>query len=260
MEAIPKEITAALLAVSRSTGYVQKDGYNGFGKYKYATEAAICAQTRGALAEAGLQIVPEIEALETGSRENKQGAPIQWAKIRMLYHVCHAESGRSASFAWAGYAEDSGDKAEWKAITGAKKYFLANLFLLVTGDDPESEPPAPRDERRNGNGQERNGNDPERNGAVPKPVSGSVELKINGRRVSPELTAKFWRFVDEMPGIARPDGLAVLRETGGEARPTFERLREMSARSVGWDFRRPLTKENDMEIMRLGKVPEGVAA
>ena len=36
---------------------------------------------------------------------------------------------------------DKGDKAGYKAYTGALKYFLANTFMVATGDDPEKESP-----------------------------------------------------------------------------------------------------------------------
>jgi len=39
----------------------------------------------------------------------------------------------------AGEGLDAGDKAPYKAMTGALKYALLQSFLLATGDDPEEE-------------------------------------------------------------------------------------------------------------------------
>ena len=39
---------------------------------------------------------------------------------------------------------DKGDKAGYKAYTGALKYYLANTFMVATGDDPEEESPSNR--------------------------------------------------------------------------------------------------------------------
>jgi hypothetical protein len=39
----------------------------------------------------------------------------------------------------AGQGLDVGDKAPYKAMTGALKYALLQSFLLATGDDPEDE-------------------------------------------------------------------------------------------------------------------------
>src|SRR5574340_328981 len=46
-----------------------------------------------------------------------------------------------------GEGQDRGDKATYKAMTGATKYALLKLFLIPTGDDPEKdedEQPTPR--------------------------------------------------------------------------------------------------------------------
>ena len=51
----------------------------------------------------------------------------------------------------AGQGLDSGDKAPYKAMTGALKYALLQSFLLATGDDPEEE----RINHTSGNGSER---------------------------------------------------------------------------------------------------------
>ena len=40
----------------------------------------------------------------------------------------------------AGEGLDTGDKAPYKAMTGALKYALLQSFLLATGDNPENEP------------------------------------------------------------------------------------------------------------------------
>src|SRR5699024_6730814 len=43
--------------------------------------------------------------------------------------------------------QDAGDKAVYKAITGATKYALMKVFMIPTGDDPEQDYEA--DERNN---------------------------------------------------------------------------------------------------------------
>ena len=40
-----------------------------------------------------------------------------------------------------GEGMDKGDKAGYKAYTGALKYFLADTFMVATGDDPEKDSP-----------------------------------------------------------------------------------------------------------------------
>jgi hypothetical protein len=49
------------------------------------------------------------------------------------------DSGEEIVAKVAGQGLDSGDKAPYKAMTGALKYALLQSFLLATGDDPEDE-------------------------------------------------------------------------------------------------------------------------
>ena len=50
-------------------------------------------------------------------------------------------SGLRARPSGPGEAIDKGDKAGYKAFTGALKYYLANTFMVATGDDPEKDSP-----------------------------------------------------------------------------------------------------------------------
>jgi hypothetical protein len=50
-----------------------------------------------------------------------------------------ARSGEELTVRVAGEGADQGDKAPYKAMTGALKYALLQSFLLATGDDPEDE-------------------------------------------------------------------------------------------------------------------------
>ncbi len=49
------------------------------------------------------------------------------------------DSGEEIVAKVAGQGLDAGDKAPYKAMTGALKYALLQSFLLATGDDPEDE-------------------------------------------------------------------------------------------------------------------------
>ena len=57
----------------------------------------------------------------------------------MNYRFVDARSGEELSVRVAGEGADAGDKAPYKAMTGALKYALLQSFLLSTGDDPEDE-------------------------------------------------------------------------------------------------------------------------
>jgi hypothetical protein len=55
-----------------------------------------------------------------------------------LARIC-CDSDEILSVPSYGEGRDSGDKAPYKALTGALKYALIQTFLIATGDDPEEE-------------------------------------------------------------------------------------------------------------------------
>ena len=57
----------------------------------------------------------------------------------MNYRFVDARSGEELTVRVPGEGADAGDKAPYKAMTGALKYALLQSFLLSTGDDPEDE-------------------------------------------------------------------------------------------------------------------------
>lgn len=76
-------------------------------------------------------------------------------RVQIKLTLLHSSGEELSIVAW-GEGQDHGDKAIYKAITGARKYGLACLFNLATSDDPErdartDEPPvaaapAPKEE------------------------------------------------------------------------------------------------------------------
>src|ERR1700731_578035 len=57
----------------------------------------------------------------------------------MAYTFIDVDTGEEITAKVAGQGLDSGDKAPYKAMTGALKYALLQSFFLATGDDPEDE-------------------------------------------------------------------------------------------------------------------------
>ena len=57
----------------------------------------------------------------------------------MAYTFIDVDTAEEITVKTAGEGLDSGDKAPYKAMTGALKYALLQSFLLATGDDPEDE-------------------------------------------------------------------------------------------------------------------------
>lgn len=60
---------------------------------------------------------------------------------KLSFILTDVETGFYEETTITGEGIDKGDKAGYKAYTGALKYYLANTFMVATGDDPEKESP-----------------------------------------------------------------------------------------------------------------------
>lgn len=142
-ETAAPNIHQRFIAAMADCGYVQKDGYNSFSKYKYVTHDAVVEHVRPALVKNG--IVPITRMLEC---EWPEGATTHGGKANNICRVKMEVSFVNADapadqivVAYWGEAADTGDKAIFKAISGAKKYIFTNTFMLASGDDPETDSP-----------------------------------------------------------------------------------------------------------------------
>ena len=122
--------------VRRRLGYVQKRGHNERHNYSYVTAADLAGSVGDILAELGVVVIPQLQSIST---ETPRSSSDRIARVVMNYRFVDARSGEELSVRVAGEGADAGDKAPYKAMTGALKYALLQSFLLSTGDDPEDE-------------------------------------------------------------------------------------------------------------------------
>jgi hypothetical protein len=122
--------------VRRRLGYVQKRGHNERHNYSYVMAADLAGSVGDILAELGVVVIPQLQSIST---ETPRSSSDRIARIVMNYRFVDARSGEELSVRVAGEGADAGDKAPYKAMTGALKYALLQSFLLATGDDPEDE-------------------------------------------------------------------------------------------------------------------------
>ena len=122
--------------VRRRLGYVQKRGHNERHNYSYVTAADLAGSVGDILAELGVVVIPQLKSIST---ETPRSSSDRIARVVMNYRFVDARSGEELSVRVAGEGADPGDKAPYKAMTGALKYALLQSFLLATGDDPEDE-------------------------------------------------------------------------------------------------------------------------
>ena len=127
-----------LAEVRRRIGYIQKRGHNERFNYSYVTAADIAGSVGDILSELGVVVIPSLENIAYESAASR-GETTRMAQVVMAYTFADVDSGEEIVAKVAGQGLDAGDKAPYKAMTGALKYALLQSFLLATGDDPEDE-------------------------------------------------------------------------------------------------------------------------
>lgn len=115
-------------------GVLEKKGKNDFDKYKYFTEAQYKELFTMLFAEEGLELTPTVENIQMYEGSAKQPFG-RIASVR--YTLTDIDTGFFETALVPGDGVDKGDKGLYKAYTGSLKYYLANTFMVVTGDDPE---------------------------------------------------------------------------------------------------------------------------
>ncbi len=118
---------------------IAKNGRNDHFNYDFATEADISEAVRGHMASRHLMLVPSVEKTEWEVLTSAKGAPKKICTLTVTYTLMDGDSGEEMKFTILGQGEDSGDKATYKAMTGATKFALMKLFLIPTGNDPEKD-------------------------------------------------------------------------------------------------------------------------
>jgi len=134
----PLNLRQKLAEVRRRIGYVQKRGHNERFNYSYVTAADIAGSVGDLLAELGVVVIPKLEDISYESAVGR-GEATRMARVVMAYTFADVDSSEEIIAKVAGQGLDPGDKAPYKAMTGALKYALLQSFLLATGDDPEDE-------------------------------------------------------------------------------------------------------------------------
>lgn len=141
-----KEITKAILAVSKEITAIEKSMNVGTGQssYKAVSDSLVRNTLRPEMIKQGLVIVPvgveaktQVDRWEEadtykGGMKSKQSI---FTEATTKYLLVHQESGESIELAGYGHGVDSQDKGAGKATTYALKNILLDLFLITKGED-----------------------------------------------------------------------------------------------------------------------------
>lgn len=122
----------------KEKGILKKGASNDYDHYSYFSEAQYKELFTELFSQHGLELkFNEIEYdTFTGPKKQANG---RMPKVE--FTLFDIETGFYESTTITGEGIDKGDKAGYKAYTGALKYFLADTFMVATGDDPETESP-----------------------------------------------------------------------------------------------------------------------
>ena len=134
-----EQLVQKLANVMKEVRYIEKKGFNSFSKYKYATESDVAEKIREVLAEQSVIMLPDVVEHTTREHTNRKGHIEYIATVKVKFTFIDGETGEELAIHSAGEGQDSGDKAVYKAITGAQKYALMKAFMIPTGDDPEAD-------------------------------------------------------------------------------------------------------------------------
>lgn len=129
----------ALRKVLKDKGILKKGATNEFDKYNYFSEAQYKELFTELFATCGLELKFNELEYETFEGSEKQA---NGRMPKLEFRLFDIDTGFYEETTITGEGIDKGDKAGYKAYTGALKYYLADTFMVATGDDPEKESPS----------------------------------------------------------------------------------------------------------------------
>lgn len=117
-------------------GILKKGGKNEFDGYRYFSEAQYKDLFTELFSQFGLELSTSVKSVDefTGTQKMPFGR-----RVEMDFRLHDIDTGYSESTSSFGEGTDKGDKAIYKAMTGALKYFFANTFIVATGDEAEKD-------------------------------------------------------------------------------------------------------------------------
>lgn len=123
--------------IQSGIGKIKKEGHNTVQNYDFVTEAQVKEIIRQPLAELGVIMNPKFETIKEWSEPTKKGGTMHYASVLGKFELSDGFTTITGSMPGTGM--DTGDKAVYKAETGAQKNYLMQLFMISTGDDPEQD-------------------------------------------------------------------------------------------------------------------------
>jgi len=136
----------AVLKVMGKVGAIGENHTNDFQDYQFRGVDDFYQAFQKPLLDAGLFIMqeaeePKIERYDVKKFDSKDREKIQvnfHSTVRIKYTI-YNDQGESVVGYGIGEGVDTGDKATYKALSGAFKYFLIQTFCIPTGEKVDAE-------------------------------------------------------------------------------------------------------------------------
>lgn len=129
----------ALRAELAEIGVLERKGANKYDNYKYFSEAQYKELFTQLMSSNKLELKFNELDYETFEMNGKNS---NGRLTKLEFYLFDTETGFYEKSTITGEGADKGDKGGYKAYTGALKYYLADTFMVATGDDAEKESPA----------------------------------------------------------------------------------------------------------------------
>lgn len=141
-DATGMNLAQRLVAVMREAGSIEKLGYNDFNKYAYIKESDISKKMQALFCKYGIFVLANTVAHKATQSVSDKGKVQTFSQVEIEYTFINMDNPNETLTAKAyGEGVDTGDKAGYKASTGAHKYFLIRNFNLGSDEDAEKESP-----------------------------------------------------------------------------------------------------------------------
>lgn len=118
-------------------GTLKRGGYNMGQKFFYFTEAQYKVLFNRLFSKYGLEFSASISDVNFSKHESSFGKSQNGCVVTMKASLYDISTGYHEESSWPGIGYDIGDKALYKAFTGAVKSYLNNTFLVASDNDPD---------------------------------------------------------------------------------------------------------------------------
>lgn len=209
------EIFKLIPKVMKSVGFVSKDRKNEQQKYSFRGIEDFYAAAHPAMIEHGIFCAPKVLSRDVYRFEktNDQGRVTAWMHVSLeVEHRFYAGDGSHVDVTTWGEGLDNSDKATNKAMSGAMKYALIELFCVPTKDVEDSDRESPE------TGVKRNGNVKRLEEDIPLTANaGHLILPPAEQRITSEQAGKWSkRFREALPEYMQPKADVILHDWLGQ--------------------------------------------